>query len=197
MGWTRSKSTLAGGAAALLGLLVFPAAGSAVTIGSNLKGTPGIGTGYGCGVGGDPCSLLQASLPGDPHKTRAPYSGVIRKWRFRTTKNGLTYHLRLRVARKIGPGEWRFIRHTGFKKVGPDAGTYAFGAHKRIRKGDFIALDLPPNTEADPSQFYVPHANAKYKEWFPAPLDGPATMPDHNQTGLEYFYNATIRHRRR
>lgn len=134
------------------------------------------------------------SLPGDPHKTRAPFRGVIRKWRFRTTYNGEKYKLRLRVVRKVGPNEWRFIRHTAHRVAGPAPGTYTFGAHLRIRKGDFIALDVPGDGQTI-YQFAVGHPNAFHNDWFPAPLDGPVTMPDYHNAGTEYFYNATVRRR--
>jgi hypothetical protein len=178
-------------------MLAFPTIGSAVTVGSDLKGTPSPNTGYGCGTdpGNPPCTIEQISLPGDPHMTRAPFSGVIRKWRFRTTfDGGPTYELRLRVVRKVAPNKWRFIRHTAHRETGTAAGTYTFGAHLAIKKGDFIALDLPGDG-ANVQEFYVDHPKARYNDWFPAPLDGPVTMPTHHQVGIEFFYNATVRHR--
>jgi len=197
MAW--SKQRLVGGTVALAALgvlLVLPSSGAAVTIGSDLKGTPSPTSGYGCGIDPQtpPCTIQQVALPGDPHKTRAPFTGVIRKWRFRTTGDGETYELRLRVVRRVAPNEWRFIRHTVHRVAGPGPGTYVFGAHLRIKKGDFIALDLPGDDQ-NIKQFYVPHPDARHNEWFPAPPDGPVTMPDSHNTGNEYFYNATVRHR--
>ena len=171
-------------------VLIYPAEGWAATIGSDLRGTPTAGSGYGCG--GGPCTTLQVSLSGD-RKTRAPFSGVIRKWRFRTTFSaGAAYELRLSVVRKAAPGRWKFIRTSRPREVGTAAGTYVFPAHLRIKRGDFIGLDLPAGMTYE---FLLDQADDRGKSWFPTPPDGLLTAPTYDEPGYERLYNATIRHR--
>jgi hypothetical protein len=178
------------------------------TIGSDLQGTPAPGSGYGCGTG--PCAIQQISLPGDPHATRAPFKGKIRKWRFRTTDEDAegSYGLRLAVVREVGsaasgggqPVETRFrvVRHSGERQVGPEPGTYKFKARLKVKKGDFIALEPPygPDTPIV-DEFYVPHPGALAYEWFPFPPPGGVDNPSGSTNNVEYFYNATIKKKKK
>ena len=199
-------------ACALSVALLPPATATAAkkkTIGSDLKGTPTPGTGYSCGLTG-PCAIAQIKLPGDPHGTRAPFKGVLRKWRFRTTDEDPegSYGLRLAVVRKVGAGasgdgepvdtRFRFVRRTAEKIVGPEPGTYRFKARLKVKKGDFIALELPYGPD-NPSvqEFYVPHADALDYSWFPAPPPGSADNPYEANAETEYLYNATIKKKKK
>jgi hypothetical protein len=199
-------------AGALSIVLLAPATSGAAkkrTIGSDLKGTPSQSSGYSCGVSGDPCAIQQVSLPGDPHATRVPFKGTIRKWRFRTTdEDSEGYGLRLGVVRKVGSGasgdgepvetRFRFVRHSGEKQVGPEPGTYKFKARLKVKRGDFIALELPYGADNPIVQaFYVPHAGALDYSWFPIPPQGSADNPFEANAGTEYFYNATVKKKKK
>jgi hypothetical protein len=207
----KAKRAAALTAAALAIVLLGPATGSAKikTIGSDLKGTPSQSAGYSCGISGEPCAIQQVSLPGDPHATRAPFKGTIRKWRFRTTDvDAGSYGLRLGVVRKVGSGasgdgepvetRFRFVRHSGEKQVGPEPGTYKFKARLKVKRGDFIALELPYGTDNPAVQaFYVEHPGALDYSWFPIPPQGAAANPFQSNVEIEYFYNATIKKKKR
>lgn len=192
MGGSRKiRRGVLGGAIALGALVVLPANALAVTIGSDLKPAPGPTLGFGCGPS-DGCAVAQTKLPGDPHPLRSPIRGVIRKWRFRKNNTGETYPVRLWVVRKQSNGAWEFLRHSRFKTIGSPAGTYAFGARLRIRKGDRIAMELSPG---DHSGIGIAHTGARDAQWFPAPLMPGSFEPDAHSDGFEYPWNAKIRRR--
>lgn len=198
-------TAIAAGALAIV--LVVPASALAKkkTIGSDLKGTPTPGSGYSCGISADPCAIQQISLPGDPHATRAPFKGKIRKWRFRTTDDDSEgYGLRLAVVRKAGSGtsgdgdpvatRFRVVRHSAEKQVGSEPGTYTFKTRMKVKRGDYIALELPygPDNPAV-QQFYVSHPGGVAYEWFPFPSPGASANPSDTSVDTEYFFNATIK----
>jgi hypothetical protein len=205
----KRAGAIAAGALAIVLLVPITAGAKIKTIGSDLKGTPSQTSGYSCGTSGDPCAIQQVSLPGDPHATRAPFTGTIRKWRFRTTDvDAESYGLRLGVVRKVGSGasgdgepvetRFRFVRHSGEKQVGPEPGTYKFKARLKVKRGDFIALELPYGTDNPSVQaFYVEHPGALDYSWFPIPPQGAAANPFESSVDIEYFYNATIKKKKR
>lgn len=175
--------------------ILAPSGASAATIGSDLKGSPDPGAGYSCGTVFPTCAVQQLELPGN--KTRAPFSGVIRGWRFRTVFDPEPggWKMRLRVVRKTGPGEFRWVRKSkpGLVKK---PGRHRFKAHLRIRKGDFIALQLPGQGNPNIRGFYVQRAGAESAAWFPAPANGEGGPPTDADSNLEFLYNATIKRRR-
>jgi hypothetical protein len=187
-------------AGALSFVLLVPASGSAAkskTIGSDLQGTPAPSSGFGCGPA--PCAIQQLKLPGEPNRTRVPFKkGVIRKWRFRTDHPGSDYDLRLYVVRKVD-GDFRFVRRSAPEHIGPEAGTYVFRARLRVKRGDFIALELPADGEVlGPARaFYVAHDGALDHEWFPTPSLGSIASPDSPESDTEYFYNATVKKKKK
>jgi hypothetical protein len=183
-------------AAALAIVLLAPAAGSAKikTIGSDLQGTPAPNTGFGCGPA--PCAIQQLTLPGESNPTRVPFKkGVIRKWRFRTDHPASDYDVRLYVVRKVKNGDFRFVRRTAPEHIG-EAGTFVFRTRLKVRRGDFIALELPPDP-ADVKAFSVPHPGATDNEWFPTPSLGSIASPDSPESGTEYLYNATVKKKKK
>jgi hypothetical protein len=196
-------------ASALLIVLLLPVAAGAKkkTIGSDLQGTPSQSQGFSCGM--QSCAIQQVSLPGDPHATRAPFKGTIRRWRFRTTDvDGEAYGLRLGVVREVGAGasgdgepvetRFRFVRHSAEQQVGPEPGTYVFKSRLKVKRGDFIALELPYGPDDLVVQaFYVEHENALDYEWFPIPPAGTAANPFDSGVDIEYFYNATVKKKKR
>jgi len=178
-------------------LVLAPAAVGAkrVTIGSDLKGSPSVSAGYGCGST-DPCVIQQLSLSG--HRTKARFRGTIRKWRYRTVAepDADGYSLRLRVVRKVAPGEFRFVGRSSRGLI-DEPGRHAFKTDLRVRRGDFIGLQLPPNTQGDINGFYVDDPGARNASWFPAPPNGATGSPFDIDSGTEYLYNATIKKKRR
>jgi hypothetical protein len=193
------KAMWALAAAALAIVLVVPATASAKvkTIGSDLQGTPSPSAGFGCGPA--PCAIQQLTLPGDPNRTRVPFKkGVIRKWRFRTDHPASDYDLRLYVVRKVKNGDFRFVRRTAQEHIG-EAGTFVFRTRLKVRRGDFIALELPADGEvlAPARAFYVAHDGALDHEWFPTPSLGSTASPDSPESDTEYFYNATIKKKKK
>ena len=182
------------GGLCMVGLV--PAGAAAATIGSDLKGSPNPGSGYSCGKGFSSCALQQIELPGNV-KTKAPFTGVIRKWRFRTVVDpeAAGWKLRLRVVRETGPGQYTFVRKSK-PGVVKEPGRHRFKTKLRIRKGDFIALQLPGKGNPNIQGFYAPSAGADAVSWFPAPPNGDGGSPSDTEPGIDYFYNATIKHRR-
>jgi hypothetical protein len=197
---TFGRVAAVGFGAAVIGLVLTPAALGAkkVTIGSDLKGAADPGTGFGCGIVVDSCAIQQLKLGNNPFKTKAPFKGTIRKWRFRSVvgPNPDPYKLRLRVVRRAGPGEFEFIRRSKPGLV-DEVGRLAFKTRLRVRRGDFIALELPSDEQANVNGISVVNPGSRTAEWFPAPKNGNGGVPDELNAVNEYFYNATIRKKRR
>lgn len=173
----------------LAGATSAPAAQRA-TIGSDLQGSPNPSFGWSCGLVApvEPCVTQQLRIPGD--LTRAPFTGTIRKWRFRTVVDSSEpYKLRLRVIRKKAPGRYRFVQRSRAGRVA-EAGRHAFGARLRVRKGDYIGLQLPAGT--DVYGFYVDSTGARSAEWYPAPANGEGGQPQVHSTDIEFLFNATM-----
>ncbi len=176
--------------------IIVPSGASAATIGSDLKGSPDPGSGYSCGIGIASCAVQQLELPAD--RTRAPFRGVIRSWRFRTVVDPETpggWKFRLRVVRKTGPGQFKFVRKSKPGRV-KKPGRHRFKSHLRIKKGDFIALQLPGHDNPNIQGFYVQRPGAESAAWFPAPANGEGGPPTDADSNQEFLYNATIKRRR-
>ena len=113
----------------MLAIYRSPSGASAATIGSDLKGSPNPGSGYSCGIGIASCAVQQLELPAD--RTKAPFRGVIRSWRFRTVvdpeKPG-GWKLRLRIVRKTAPGQFKFVRKSKPGRV-KKPGRHRFKSH--------------------------------------------------------------------
>jgi hypothetical protein len=182
---------VAAGVLVVAAMFAWASPAGAVTIGSDLKPVPDQGLGYSCGFT-DPCTVMQLTLPGDPHAQKSPFGGEIRKWQFRKGPGGSgeIYDIRLWVVRRDGPGLWGFVRHSQFQTIGSDPGIYRFGAHVRVHKGDRIAMELPVGDIHDMSTH---HPDATEAAWFPAPGLGDSLMPDLSESGFEKDWNATIR----
>ena len=181
--------------AAAAAVLAVPAdAARRATIGSDLQPAPDTGSGFGCGDT-QPCTVQQLAIPGNPFRMKAPFRGVIRKWRFRKDSTQ-TFPVRLRVVRRADGGRWRFVRTSAYGTLPPTSGTFVFPVRLRVRKGDRIAVDLPA-TPGDPwTGFSVDDPDALYLSYFPAPANGALANPfvdDEGPNGDEYLWNATIR----
>ena len=101
----RTRGFLLGGCL-LAAALCIPGVASAAIIGSDLKPAPDPQGGWGCGL--TTCMLMQTALPGNPHPTKSPFSGVITKWRYRKATDDHTYDVRFRVVKRGdgGSGGW-------------------------------------------------------------------------------------------
>jgi hypothetical protein len=190
------------GAAATVAVLAFPSASSAVTIGSDLKPAP---TGaYGCGIGGT-CMIMQTAIPGNPYPMKAPFDGVITKWRMRKGPGGDGERgpVRLRVVRKThaplsslrrgappGTGHWLVVRQSAKEKLDSLAGVSVFHTHLKVHKGDRIAMKLKGTL--DEISFIDPLAT--FKAWFPAPAVGSTTKPMFDDNNAEFLWNAKVEH---
>jgi hypothetical protein len=183
-----------------MAVLAFASASPAAIIGSDLKPAPTPSQGYGCGTGAT-CMVMQTSIPGNPHPMKAPFDGVITKWRMRKGPegNGQRNPVRLRVVRRVqsahlrgggdpGTGHWRVVRQSAKEKLDAQAGVSVFHAHLRVRKGDRIAMKL----KGDFVQITVHDPPALFKSWFPAPAVGSTTKPTFDDPGAEFLWNAKI-----
>jgi hypothetical protein len=188
-----------GSGGAVLGLLCLavlaPAGASGAKIGSDLKGAAEPNAGYSCGSLTPVCAIQQTVLPG--RRSKAPFSGWIVKWRFRNIVDPLVpVPVRLRVVRDLGGDEYRFVRSSKRRRIHKE-GKHRYRTELRIRKGDYIALEMDTGSENEGIYgFYASSTGARALEWFGTPGDGQTGNPDDTSEGVEFFYNATVKRRR-
>jgi hypothetical protein len=154
---------------------------AAVTLGNPDMGYGTADFGAGCQPPGPTCVWVQTHLPGA--KVRAPFSGVIKKWRM--AQPG-PYEGQLVVMRKRKHGKFEAIRATD-PETPPSYGSYTFKTHLKIKKGDYIGIHSQQLMGRD-------NASAEWME-FASPLElGAPKKPDFKHEFGEYLYNATLRH---
>ena len=190
----RGRTAAALGAIAGIGLLA-PAGGFAATIGSDLRPAPDPSHTFECGT--PSCAIVQAKLPGNPHKLRAPFSGVVTKWRLRSGYaggEGPQPRVRLQVVRKTSSGKFRFLRHSKARHIPSSPGIYKSQTRLSVHKRDYIALDI--RGAATLRGIWVDHPGALDYEWFPTPSQGDPASSPLPASNAEYLFNATVRHPR-
>jgi hypothetical protein len=128
-GLTITSAVLSG----LLAVALVPRASGATLGTPNVHGGSA-DYGTGCADMEPSCMYVQTKIPGA--LTRAPFSGIIKKWRL--SEPG-PYSAQLVVVRKHDDGSYEAIRASDIGPV-PSSGTYRFPTHLRIRKGDYIGL---------------------------------------------------------
>lgn len=188
----RTRGFLLGGCL-LAAALCIPGVASAAIIGSDLKPAPDPQGGWGCGL--TTCMLMQTALPGNPHPTKSPFSGVITKWRYRKATDDHTYDVRFRVVKRGDGGQWRVVHQSPLELMPMPSGTYVFREHLPIRKGQFIAVQIVGSVAA----MYAEQPGSCL-QWYPSPPFGNLTPPDYNCGGgstYEFLWNATVERRHR
>jgi hypothetical protein len=134
---TRTSRILCTSLAALATLTAavsLPAWASGATLGSTRVDTSS-NAGVFCG-GFPSCALAQTSLPGG--LTKASFTGKIRSWRVNIDSGG---SLQLLVLRKNSDGSFSAITGSAVKAPAT-SGVHRFGAKLKIKKGEFIGLNL-------------------------------------------------------
>jgi hypothetical protein len=122
---------------------------------------------------------VQKRLPGA--QVRAPFSGVIRKWRVASPG---VYSYQLVVMRKKRGGKFRNVGVTSIGSA-PGAGTYEFSASMDIRKGDYIGL-LGKTVQG------IDNEQAKTLTFEPAVAFPDSAKPSFSGAD-EYQFNASLR----
>ncbi len=165
------------------------------TLGSDLSETSKASIGFACGP--EPCVLMQAKLPA--RKTRAPYRGLVKRWRFETVDTDhAEYAVRLRVIRKVGPGEFKLLERSAAGVIPEDAsGTFRFPANLKIGKRDFVGLELPASDNTQGFYVFGGTPGAKGLLFGEVPAGQSTQSPDAVYPNDEYLYNATIKRKRR
>ena len=181
-----------------LGLVTASAAAKQrVTIGSDLP-RPGE-YGFSCSNGGPggSCTWVQSSLgPDNPYRLKAPFDGVITRFRYRKAEDESGYPIRLSVGRKVEaqPGglhpDWRFTGQSRRVMAGAKAGVYAYRAHVPIKKGQSIGM-VVHGTHASNWTWNEGHGFF----FDPAPSVGEVTEPSAWFSEAERLWNATLRRR--
>jgi hypothetical protein len=150
---------IAAAAAILSVAAIVPAAAGAATIGSRHVPTSSSG-GVFCG-GFDSCALAQTTLPGAI--TRAPFDGTLKSWKVNVDTAG---GIQLVVLRKHSDGSFKAVGQSGVKSA-PD-GLSRFAAKLKLRKGDFIGLNL---LDGDVTIFSFPSAQQGFTDFFMPSFD--------------------------
>lgn len=179
----------------LVGASLALAGGKSETIGSDLGGSPNASFGYGCGDEA-PCAILQLKI--ENRKVQVPFSGRVKRWRFRTIDpDHSAYEVRLRVVRKVSSNRFRFRGRSKPGLIPANAtGTFVFKTDMRAKKGDLLALELPPD-QLGIQGFYVA-GDARSLAFFGLPDGGRSTEKPEQEVldDDEYLYNATVKRRR-
>lgn len=146
---------------------------------------------------GFPCTQSNVQLP--EGNVRSPISGTITRWRVYVPSAHDTFvndgPLRLQVLKRTinQPGivndEFKAIRETPDQAVTP-IGKQAFNADLRIRKGQFIGLLIPPDTEVGEGE----GSPAYLFDWCPELTPGAAGgQADFKDAGQYSLFNATVK----
>jgi hypothetical protein len=196
----RTKRMMWAVAIAAVGLGLASASAGAnerATIGSDLPKPDGYGFGCGDGDPGDSCLWVQSSLPADnPHRLKAPFDGVITRFRYRKDKDESAYPIRLQVGRQVEhvpPGQrpaWRFTDQSRRVMAGAEAGIYGYRVHVPIKKGQSIGV-LLHGRHASNQAWTQGHGFF----FDPAPIIGESLTPNAWVSEAEYLWNATIKRR--
>jgi hypothetical protein len=136
-------------------------------------------TDFGAACNAPPCVYVQKRLPGT--QVRAPFSGVIHKWRLVSTG---VYTYQLVVMHKKSNGKYKNVGESSLGPA-PGAGEYVFSANLAINKGDYIGLKGGGAAGID-------NPGAKTL-WFDPGVEFPdARRPTTTGAG-EWQFNATLR----
>ena len=196
----RTARTVVAVAVALVGVGLASTSAEAkqrATIGSDLPRPSGAG--FSCSNGGasGSCMWVQSSLgPDNPYRLKAPFDGVITRFRYRKAEDETGYPIRLRVGRQVEdvpPGlrpDWRFTEQSPPVRAGAGAGIYGYRVHVPIRKGEGIGVVLHGTHASNLA------GNQGHGFFFdPAPLVGETTAPNAWFNEAEFLWNATLRRR--
>jgi TIR domain len=163
--------------------------GRTVTLGSDLRASPGGDRWYCTGSGAEspPCSFVLTKLPEVDRPITAPFDGVVTRWRV----NGAGGPIRLIVVR----GEFRPGGHSSLQRVQGSAEEEVrsqkpqrFSTRLSIRRGDAVGLQLSVGAYGN-----APYSDGTWlEEWIP-PLGAErlASTEDGEDT-YQLLYNASI-----
>jgi hypothetical protein len=137
-------------------------------------------TDFAQGCSADSCTFAQKRLPGA--ETRAPFSGVVRKWRVVSRPGPQTYQLV--VLHKKDNGKYKNVGVSSLG-VAPEQGVFEFQADMQIHKGDYIGIQGGPLGG-------VLNPNGRTMEFAPG-LEFPDSRKPSSSGLDELQYNATIK----
>jgi hypothetical protein len=168
-------------------------ANAAVTLGSDLTGTP-FGSTPCVGSTTDPCMLAMTSLPG--RMMAAPTDGVIIRWRVKGNNAGTPVGLTLRVIRPTGAGSFVAISTSApasFPTTVPDT-MIAPATQQPVKAGDLIALVVQPPSNNFEFQVATNTPGLNMARWQPPLAEGdPASPPTSTVPDTaELLYNADV-----
>jgi hypothetical protein len=165
-----------------------PAKG-AVTLGSNLRAAPSSSRWYctGSGAESDPCSLVLTKLPEPDLLLRAPFNGVVTRWRVHEGGGPM----RLIVVRgEFTPGgRSTLVRVDGSdeEQVSGDAGQ-PFRTRIKIRRGDAVGLQFSVGAYGN-----APYSDGTWlEEWIPPLAAEPTSATESDETTYQLLYNASV-----
>jgi hypothetical protein len=157
-----------------------PAPASGAVVGSHRVGAdPDLG--FGCLD--FPCAYAQTRLPA-PATARSPIDGRLRRWRVHVADVGA---IRLVVLHKRRNG--RFVARRVSSPHDAVAGVNVYGSHLRIRRGDFIGIEIVEELVLGAVQ-----AQRTRNCFFDAAFArGTSLHPVSCGSGIELLFNATVR----
>ncbi len=157
-----------------------PSSAGAVTLGSSHIDAAQSDFRAACGSGPEGCIEVQKRLPGA--QVRAPFSGVVRKWRVVSPPGGTDYQLV--VLHKKPNGKFKNV---GESSVGStsEEGEFKFSADMPIHKGDYVGLR---------GTVTIGILNAKAKSlYFSPPVDFADARKPSSKNVNELQFNAKVR----
>jgi hypothetical protein len=167
---------------------VSPAKG-AVTLGSDLRTAPGSDRWYctGSGPESDPCSFVLTRLPEPDQLLRAPFDGVVTRWRVHEGGGPM----RLIVVRgEFTPGgrsTLAWVSGSGEEQVSGDTGQ-PFRTRMKIRRGDAVGLQFSVGAYGN-----APYSEGTWlEEWVPPLAAEPKRATDIDTTTYQLLYNASV-----
>ena len=133
-------------------------------------------------------------------KVRSPFTGEIERWRVNIGEPHDAFvddgPLRLQVLKRTAnqPGvvndEFQAVRQTGEQSVTPGGEPQAFNSGLRIRKGQFIGVDIAADTEVQEKDV----SPAYLFFWCPSLTPAaPVVDPTFKQENVTLLFNATVK----
>jgi hypothetical protein len=132
------------------------------------------------------CTYVQVKVPGGDAKAQS--TGRVKTWR---VSLGFGGKVQLVVAKRLDSGKFKVLR-TSPEKTGGTAALNKYSANLRIKKGQFIGVNLTKG--AGVSQFADP--GAERRGFVPAIPTGTSVSPSpsYSVSDVTLKLNATIRH---